>query len=144
MIDPEALKADLRRDEGLRLAAYADGGGVLTIGYGHTAGVQEGDACTQAQADLWLDQDAKIAVASLDCHASWWKRLPEPVCRGLANACFNLGWPRLSGFGKMLAALEARDYATAADEALDSLWAKQVGARADRIAALFRGDDPDV
>jgi lysozyme len=50
----------------------------------------------------------------------------------------NLGWPRLSAFRNMLAALQAMDYATAAREALDSKWAKQVGARAERIAALYR------
>ena len=39
----------------------------------------------------------------------------------------------------MLAALEARDYETASQEALDSKWAEQVGARAARIAQGFRG-----
>ena len=29
--------------EGLRLTAYRDAAGVLTIGYGHTKGVREGD-----------------------------------------------------------------------------------------------------
>jgi len=38
----------------------------------------------------------------------------------------------------MLAALAKRDYSQAAIEALDSVWARQVGARADRIATLFR------
>ncbi|MGI8840674.1 MAG: glycoside hydrolase family protein [Caulobacteraceae bacterium] len=30
------LVNDLMRDEGLRLTAYRNGGGVMTIGYGHT------------------------------------------------------------------------------------------------------------
>ena len=40
--------------------------------------------------------------------------------------------------GHVIAALKAGDYERAAVEALDSKWARQVGARADRIAALYR------
>jgi lysozyme len=41
-------------------------------------------------------------------------------------------------FKKTLAALEARDFDRAADEALDSLWARQTPNRAERIAAAIR------
>lgn len=44
--------------EGLRLTAYQDSGGVWTIGFGHTAGVKEGDTCTREQAALWMGEDA--------------------------------------------------------------------------------------
>lgn len=33
-----------------------------TIGYGHTAGVKEGDTCTLAQAQAWLHSDVAGAV----------------------------------------------------------------------------------
>jgi lysozyme len=39
----------------------------------------------------------------------------------------------------MIAALEVDDYDRAAKEALDSRWAKQVGARAINIAHVMRG-----
>jgi lysozyme len=52
--------------------------------------------------------------------------------------CFNLGIARLRGFKKMLAAMQAGDVETAAKEMLDSTWAKQVGARAHRLAAQWR------
>ena len=51
---------------------------------------------------------------------------------------FNLGWPRLSRFKNMIEALKAGDYGRAADEALDSKWADQVGTRAERIATVYR------
>jgi lysozyme len=51
---------------------------------------------------------------------------------------FNLGLGRLRKFRKCLAALEAGDYDEAAAEALNSAWAAQVGARAQRIAAMIR------
>lgn len=48
--------------ESLRLVAYDDGGGVWTIGYGHTLGVRAGDTCTKQQADAWLDTDLESAA----------------------------------------------------------------------------------
>lgn len=43
--------------ESCRLAAYDDGVGVWTIGWGHTKGVKPGDVCTQQQADDWFDEE---------------------------------------------------------------------------------------
>lgn len=53
--------------EGCRLKAYKCPAGVWTIGYGHTAGVKEGDTITQAQADDYLRNDlAKYEKAVLN------------------------------------------------------------------------------
>jgi lysozyme len=51
---------------------------------------------------------------------------------------FNLGIAGLQRFTKFLAALEQKDYETAATEMLDSVWAEQVGRRAQRLAAQMR------
>ena len=48
--------------------------------------------------------------------------------------CFNLGIGRLLNFRNFLSALQSGDHKAAAAEMLDSLWAKQVGARAQRLA----------
>lgn len=45
--------------EGCHLTAYRCTSNVLTIGYGHTAGVYEGMTITQAQADAFLQEDLK-------------------------------------------------------------------------------------
>jgi lysozyme len=53
-----------------------------------------------------------------------------------------MGLPRLHGFVKMLDGLQRRDYHRAADELLNSKYAKQVGARSDRVAQMIRtGED---
>ena len=53
--------------EGCRLNAYKCPAGVWTIGYGHTAGVKEGDIITQEQADEYLRNDlAKYEKAVLN------------------------------------------------------------------------------
>lgn len=43
------------------LVAYQDGGGVWTIGWGHTKGVHRDMVCTRAQAEAWLDEDCRDA-----------------------------------------------------------------------------------
>lgn len=48
--------------EGLRLEAYKDGGGVPTIGYGHTQGVKMGDKISQYEALNYLRKDVTTAV----------------------------------------------------------------------------------
>ena len=55
-----------QRFEGCKLVAYPDSNGIPTIGWGHTAGVQLGDTCTQEEADGWLMhelQSASVTVA---------------------------------------------------------------------------------
>lgn len=47
----------LKHYESCRLTAYQDGGGVWTIGWGHTKGVKKGDVCSQEQADKWLVEE---------------------------------------------------------------------------------------
>ena len=51
----------VKAQEGLRLEAYADGGGVWTIGYGHTGGVKPGDVISSARAEMLLEADLLVA-----------------------------------------------------------------------------------
>jgi hypothetical protein len=53
---------------------------------------------------------------------------------------FNLGRSRMAGFRKMLAAAKRYDWAECSRQMLDSKWARQVGARADRLAAMVLSD----
>lgn len=47
----------IKKYEGCRLKSYKCPAGVWTIGYGHTAGVKEGQTITQAQAEQYLKED---------------------------------------------------------------------------------------
>lgn len=129
------LRTELVRDEGLRLKPYIDTAGKLTIGVGRNLGDR---GIAHDEALLLLDNDIRAACSDLDRNAPWWRGLSEGRQRALLNMTFNLGWPRISAFKGMLAALQSGQYLRAADEALDSAWARQVGARAARIAALIR------
>jgi lysozyme len=58
----------IKKFEGLALHAYRDSGGVLTIGYGHTAGVTPAQVIDEATATVLLRldlNDAEKAVNSL-------------------------------------------------------------------------------
>lgn len=57
-IGQEALEM-IKRFEGCRLQAYKCPAGVWTIGYGHTAGVKQGQGITQAQAEEFLIADCQ-------------------------------------------------------------------------------------
>ncbi|CAO3418806.1 glycoside hydrolase family protein [Azospirillum doebereinerae] len=135
MPDIVKLKADLIRDEDLRLKPYRCTAGKITIGVGRNL---DDVGVTKAEALMLLDNDVVRVTADLDRTLPWWRKLDEPRRRALANMAFNLGIERLRGFRKMLAALEAGDYARAAAEAQDSLWASQVGDRAARIVQTLR------
>ena len=50
-------QALIKKFEGCELEAYQCSANVWTIGYGHTAGVNEGDVCTQEDADRMLAED---------------------------------------------------------------------------------------
>lgn len=56
----------IRRWEGLRLHAYRDVAGILTIGYGHTGEVHEGQVIDEAEAERLLRIDVGWAEAAID------------------------------------------------------------------------------
>jgi lysozyme len=59
------------------------------------------------------------------------------------NMLFNIGLGRLLGFKKMLAAVRAGDYDRAAEEMMDSKWARQVKGRAVELAEMMRTGEYD-
>ena len=56
----------------------------------------------------------------------------------LIEMSFQLGRKRFAGFALMLAASRAGDHKLAADEMLDSQWAKQLPTRANTLAQRYR------
>lgn len=74
--------------EGLRLTAYRDAGGVLTIGYGHTKGVREGDRISEYWANELLAEDvAHTAVAVKELKVA----RTEGQLDALTSLAFNIG-----------------------------------------------------
>jgi lysozyme len=81
-----------------------------------------------------LGNDIANAEARLEQEMPWAAAL-DPVRHAvLLNMTFNMGIGGLMQFRKFLAALAAGDYKTASSEMLASVWAQQVGPRAQRLA----------
>lgn len=125
---------DLIRDEGRRDRPYRDSKGILTIGYGHNL---EAAPLCEAAIRAQLDFDIAAHLGDLDTALPWWRDQPEAVQRVIGNLGFNLGVGRLVMFKNTLKALREGRYTDAAQGLRTSLYAKQVGARAERLAQLL-------
>ena len=78
--------------EGCKLSAYKDSVGVLTIGYGHTAGVKVGDKITDTQARAFLKTDLLTAAGRIgDRIGDVVNDLTEHQWAALLSFVFNLG-----------------------------------------------------
>lgn len=128
------MKSELTRDEGVRLKPYIDTAGKLTIGIGRNL---DDVGVTAAEADFLLTNDVVNSMQTLDMALPWWKDLSEVRQRALLNMMFNMGWHTLMEFKDMLFALKTSDWEKAAQEARNSIWAREVGDRAERIATQF-------
>jgi lysozyme len=81
--------------EGLRLEAYADQGGVWTVGYGHTGpGVYAGLAITEDQAETLLISDIAGAVACVNRLVT--AKVNQNQFDALVDFTFNLGCASLA------------------------------------------------
>jgi lysozyme len=134
-MDMDALVDELRRDEGERLFPYRDSVGKLTVGVGHN--LDDKGISREASAFL-LREDIAEVVAGLNAALPWWTTLDAVRQRVLANMAFNMGVAGLLQFRQTLAAVRGGAYEAAAKGMLGSLWARQVGPRAVRLAEMMR------
>lgn len=136
-MDP--LTNQLIRQEGLRLRPYKDTTGKCTIGYGRNC---QDNGINKSEAMLMLQNDIHSARADVEKLCEYYGverwRLGYARLEALVNMAFNIGIGRLGGFKRMWAALAKYDYDEAANEMLDSKWAKQVKGRADELAEQMR------
>lgn len=134
------LVDDLKRDEGWSAVPYRDSEGFLTIGYGFLIDERKPVELPEVVGQFWLMTLAERVSDELDAALPWLTTQPQEVRRALQNCAYQMGISGLLGFHKMLDALKAGDRKAAADHLLDSIYAKQTPARAERCAALLRGD----
>ena len=136
--DAEKLRAELIRDEGLRLTAYRDTLGNQTIGVGHLIGRGESfTAISQSFAMELLDADIQTAQRRLNNIYPAWRELDEVRQLAMLNLTFNLGY-KLADFKRFLHAAKSEDWEKAADSLIQSRWYKQVKLRGPRIVHAIR------
>jgi lysozyme len=131
----DSISSQLRRDEGVEKFPYLDTVGKTTIGVGRNL---TDVGLSDTEIDLLLSNDIQKVLTQLQVRLPYFEAL-DPARQGvLANMTFNLGFAGLEGFPRMLSAFAQGDWERAASEMLESRWATQVGARAERLAEQTR------
>tara|TARA_Y100001951_G_scaffold96890_1_gene96104 strand:- start:3077 stop:3499 length:423 start_codon:yes stop_codon:yes gene_type:complete len=139
MMNRDRLIDQLRLHEGVEKTVYDDSEGIPTIGVGRNL---RDRGLSDDEIDYLLSNDIDIVVRELDNVMPWWKDLDEVRQRVLCDLVFNLGMPRFSGFKKSISYMKQQMWDQAANELLDSKWARQVGRRAERLSEMMRtGND---
>lgn len=132
----------LRQHEGVRTHAYRCTENKTTIGVGRNIDANGGLGLSSDEINYLLASDVKRVNAELVGAFGWYKTLGTPRKDAMMDMCFNMGLPRLMLFKKALAAMAKGDYKTAAEEFLDSKWAKRdVGQRAITITDIIRSGE---
>ena len=123
----EALREQLKVDEGVKYEIYKDHLGYPTFGIGHLItendpehGEPDGTEISEDRVNEVFKSDvatfvseAKILFPDLD-------DLPEIAQQVIVNMAFNMGRPRLSKFKNFIAGVNDNDWVRAAEEMMDS------------------------
>lgn len=128
------LEQMITRHEGRKAKPYRDTVGKLTIGVGRNI---EDVGLFQDEIDLILQNDIKRTRTDLVTAFKWFPDLDEVRQSALIDMAF-MGIGKMLGFKKMISALSAKDYDSAAAELKNSKYALQVGSRAEELAAMIR------
>lgn len=122
-------------EEGRRPHVYQDTEGYWTIGVGCLVDRRKGDGLCDEAIDVQLEHDLQTARKRAGALAGF--ELCNEVRKAvLVSMCFQLG--SLASWTNFRNALAAGDYEAAAAHGLDSLWAKQTPARAQRQMQMMR------
>ena len=129
--DFKALIERIGVNEGFRSKPYQCSEGVWTIGHGLT----------------WITEEESLSILSgriselhlkLSEDLDWYDRMPPEVKGVIIEMCYQIGYAGVMKFKKMIANMKDINWKGAAEEMLDSLWAKQTPERANRLADIIR------
>ena len=129
------LLESIKKHEGFVEHVYDDSLGIPTIGYGFAIKdlVLEEDLCDE----ILLRKLRKLGRSVMG-KFPFFDSLPPDCKEVLMEMCYQLGVTGVSKFKKALKAMEDGDWEKAADEMLDSKWAKQTPRRAKEMSDIIR------
>ena len=119
----EVYKDFLRRVEGLKLKAYKDTKGIITIGYGRNL---ESKGISLTEAEIMLNRDVNDAVSDLIEIFPNFYSFPENLRVVLVSMMFNLGKDGFLSFKKFINAVRKGDKKAMVYELLNSKRAKEL------------------
>jgi len=135
------LLESIKKHEGFVEHVYDDSLDIPTIGYGF------------AIKDLVLDEDIaeEILIRKLEklkrnanSRFQWLEDMPQEIQAVVLNMCYQLGVTGVSKFRKAISALQEGEWHEAADEMLDSLWARQTPNRAEELSNIVRNQSEKI
>ena len=128
----------IKRHEGFRTHMYLCTANKNTIGYGYNLDA----GMTEEEAEALLNIKLRVMMDSLMRSLSFGEREVllenQPRYAVIQNMVYNLGVRGLLNFKKMRAAIANEAWDLAADEMMDSKWARQVGSRANELSEQMR------
>ena len=133
----------IKEHEGFSPTVYEDTLGYKTVGYGHLVTIKDefviGEVYSTDDLEDVFEDDYKIAFDNAhDLLEDEDVPFHETVESVLIEMAFQLGLPRLKKFVNFIQGLKDQDYKKAADEMIDSRWAKQTPNRAEGLANMIR------
>ena len=134
-MNKQKLAEQLKVHEGLRLKPYKDTVGKWTIGIGRNL---EDKGITEQEALFMLNNDVDYFHDKIKKEINWFWALDDVRQNVLVNMAFNLGVSGLLTFKNTLRLISFSRYEEAAEEMLNSKWARQVGYRAEELAEQMR------
>ncbi len=130
----------IKRHEGVKAHVYRCSEGFETIGVGRNISAF-GLGLSPDEIEYLLANDIERVKGELADTYFWFNGLNKARQDAMIDICFNLGLTRLRGFVKALEAMSREQFDVAADEFIDSKWAKQVGGRAVRVTEMIRSGE---
>jgi len=116
------------------LHAYQDTLGYWTIGIGILIDKKKGGGLRPEESEFIFNNRLRILTEDLDKRIPWICKL-DPARRGvLVNMAFQMGINGLLKFHNTLNTVEKGNYRLASEQMLQSLWATQTPARAQRLS----------
>ena len=131
----DILKPQLVIDEGRKNKMYKDSRGIETIGIGHNL---RDKPISDAAVNQIFEDDVADAEADARKLFPVFDQLTDARKAVVVNMSMNLGYTAFSFFTRTIVAINAGDYNDAATYMLASVWASQVGQRAQRLAEAMR------
>ena len=144
----ENLKKQLIIDESCKLYIYEDHLGNPTFGIGHLIRKTDPEfllietvvkggkvKLSRERVDAVFAKDVEICLKDCRRRFKEFDKFCDEAQEIIANMMFNMGYDKFSGFKKLIKAIEARDFAQAAKEMIDSSWYIQTKDRAKRLVA---------
>ena len=122
---------DIKQEEGFKGTVYKCTEGFDTIGYGTRLPLSE------KEAEIILEHRLNILKGNLSSSLDMLD-IDKKAWDILYNMVYQMGVKGVLNFKNMIKALENKDYKKAGDEMLDSKWAKQTPARANRLSKAMK------